>query len=98
MLAKRDYLSFTRIERVTISTSRKAPEMPNYCVNINAQDNSGDYEVHETSPTRCKHLPNPENREALGWHSDCHGAVAEAKKTYDDVNGCYYCCYDCHTT
>ena len=72
--------------------------MPSYCVNMNAQVNSGDHEVHETLPTPCKYLPNPENRKTLGWHSDCHGAVAEAEKTYDDVNGCYHCCYDCHTT
>ena len=72
--------------------------MPYYCVNMNAQADSGDHEVHETSPNSCSHLPDPENRKALGWHSNCHGAVDKARETYDDVNGCYYCCNDCHTT
>ena len=24
--------------------------------------------------------------------------VDKARKTYDDMNRCYYCCYDCYTT
>lgn len=68
--------------------------MPYYHVNKNAQSNSGDHEVHENG---CGHRPNPENRLDLGYHSDCHGAVREAKKTYATANGCYYCCNACHT-
>ena len=71
--------------------------MPNYCVNINAQSSSGDHEVHDLASTKgC--LPDPAHRHDLGWHSSCSGAVAEAKKIYDDVNGCFYCANACHTT
>ncbi len=69
--------------------------MPNYCVNTNAQSGSNDHEVHDLGT--CNRLPNLENRKALGWHADCKAAVREAKKSYSDVNGCYYCCPDCNT-
>lgn len=71
--------------------------MPDYCVNKNAQDN-GDHEVHDLSTTKgC--LPNEENQLALGWFSDCFGAVEKAKKTYPDTaDGCEKCCKPCHTT
>lgn len=67
--------------------------MSYYHVNKNAQSN-GDHEVHENG---CSYQPNPENRLTLGFHSTCRGAVGEAKRTYPQSNGCYYCCYDCHT-
>lgn len=71
--------------------------MPNYCVNKNAQPGSGDHEVHDLSSTKgC--LPDPENRLALGYHSSCRSAVAVAKNSYRDANGCYYCVPECHTT
>lgn len=71
--------------------------MPEYCVNSNPQPGSGDHEVHDLSVGQhC--LPVPANRVALGWHSTCADAVNQAKQTYDDVNGCYYCANDCHTT
>lgn len=68
--------------------------MPYYHVNRNAQAN-GDHEVHENG---CGHQPLPQNRMDLGYHSDCHGAVREAKRTYSAANGCYYCCNACHTS
>lgn len=68
--------------------------MPNYCVNRDAQAN-GDHEVHDVGS--CHHLPEPQNRLDLGWHSDCRGAVRKAKETYAQSNGCYYCCPDCNT-
>jgi hypothetical protein len=67
--------------------------MARYYVNKNAQSN-GDHEVHEQG---CSHMPYPENREYLGDFSSCKPAVAEAKKTYKQSNGCYYCCRACHT-
>jgi hypothetical protein len=69
--------------------------VPYFYVNMNAQEN-GDHEVHQEN-ANCGHEPNVENRKGLGWHSDCHGAVTEAKKTYPQSNGCYYCCPDCNT-
>ena len=71
--------------------------MPNYCVNKNAQPGTDDHEVHDlASQQNC--LPALENRIALGTHDSCRGAVTAAKQYYDDVNGCYYCANDCHTT
>ncbi len=71
--------------------------MPYFCVNKNAQPGSGDHEVHDVSSTKgC--LPEPASRIDLGYHSSCSGAVAAARSYYSDVNGCYYCAYDCHTT
>jgi len=67
--------------------------MPYFHVNKNAQAN-GDHEVHENG---CGHQPNVENRLALGLHATCRGAVQEAKRTYAQSNGCYYCCPDCNT-
>lgn len=71
--------------------------MPNYCVNVNTQSGSNDHEVHDLGSTKgC--LPDAGNQLALGWHSDCKGAVQAAKQHYSDVNGCYWCANDCHTT
>ena len=74
--------------------------MPNYCVNKNAQPQSGDHEVHDVDIERpC--LPAASNRIPLGWHANCHGAVAEAKRRYPQqsasIDGCYHCANDCHT-
>lgn len=71
--------------------------MPYFIVNKNAQPNSGDHEVHNKT-TGCDYMPFPENQKDLGYHTSCHGAVTEAKKTYPDSNGCFYCCNECHTT
>ena len=68
--------------------------MDNYYVNKNQQAN-GDHEVHNGS---CKYLPTPENRLYLGLFSTCAEAVKEAKKTYPQSNGCYYCSLPCHTS
>ncbi len=70
--------------------------MPYFYVNKNAQSN-GDHEVHEKD-SGCEHQPEVANRKDLGSHSNCHGAVTKAKKTYKQSNGCYYCCNACHTT
>ena len=68
--------------------------MKSYYVNKNAQSN-GDHEVHTSD---CSYLPAAENRKYLGQFTSCVGAVAEAKKSYDQVNGCYFCCNACHTS
>lgn len=68
--------------------------MPRFYVNTNSQSN-GDHEVHENS--NCSHAPSLQNRKDLGYHSDCHSAVREAKLTYPQSNGCSYCCKPCHT-
>lgn len=66
--------------------------MASYYVNKNAQSN-GDHEVHVAS---CYHLPDVANRIYLGEYNSCQPAVAEAKKYYSQVDGCFYCCSPCH--
>lgn len=71
--------------------------MPEYCVNKNAQSDTGDHEVHDLASEKgC--LPNSENRLNLGTYASCEEAVEAAKQHYDDVNGCYHCANECHTT
>lgn len=65
-----------------------------YYVNRQAQSN-GDHEVHESG---CTYLPTVENRIFLGVFVSCREAVMEARKHYSQVNGCYYCCPECHTS
>ena len=67
--------------------------MASYYVNKNQQSN-GDHEVHTAG---CSWLPLAANRIYLGEFAGCASAVAEAKKHYSQVNGCYYCCEACHT-
>lgn len=68
--------------------------MPRYYVRTVPQNN-GDHEVHEYS---CTHLPAIENRLYLGEFATCKSAVTEAKKTYPQSNGCYWCSNACHTS
>ncbi|TAE66523.1 MAG: hypothetical protein EAZ85_15860 [Bacteroidetes bacterium] len=62
-----------------------------YYVN-NKADNKGNHEVHTST---CKYLPT--DRKYLGDFSNCTDAVKEAKKTYPNSDGCYYCSNACHT-
>ena len=68
--------------------------MTKYYVSKNAQSN-GDHEVHKPG---CSYMPQPENRIYLGEHATCHTAVIAARAYYNQVNGCYYCSNDCHTS
>ena len=65
-----------------------------YYVNDNAQSN-GDHEVHRDG---CSFLPSVLNRTYLGLFETCYPAVREARKHYNQVNGCYFCSQDCHTS
>ena len=67
--------------------------MAAYYVNKNAQSN-GDHEVHKIG---CSYLPDEANRIYLGDFTSCGDAVKEAKRHYNQVNGCYYCSKACHT-
>lgn len=67
--------------------------MPIYYVNKKEQEN-GDHEVHKST---CHKLPGKENQQYLGYFTDCHDAVREAKEYYSQSNGCIHCCPDCHT-
>jgi hypothetical protein len=67
--------------------------MPNFKVNDNAQSN-GDHEVHEDG---CYWLSLATSATDLGFHVSCSGAVAKAKLTYRQSNGCIHCSPACHT-
>lgn len=69
--------------------------MARYYVNKNAQVESGDHEVHTTG---CSWLPDAENRIYLGDFYSCFSAVAKAREYYTQVDGCYWCSRDCHTS
>ena len=68
--------------------------MNSYYVNMNSQSN-GDHEVHKEG---CSWLPKAENRIYLGEFYSCRSAVIAASGYYDQVNGCYFCSNDCHTS
>jgi hypothetical protein len=72
--------------------------MPNFIVNENAQSN-GDHEVHLTTCT-CSHMPASKNQTALGFHSSCHGAISKAREKFPNwkIDGCFFCCRECHTS
>lgn len=71
--------------------------MPYFCVNRVAQSGSGDHEVHDLGSTKnC--LPATVNRLNLGYFASCTEAVQAARQLYNDVNGCYWCANQCHTT
>ncbi len=67
--------------------------MKNYYVHKLA-DNKGDHEVHVEG---CNKMTVPSNFLNLGQFNNCWAAVAEAKKHYSQVNGCFYCSKECHT-
>lgn len=67
--------------------------MDAYYVNRNSQP-TGEHEVHKDG---CQYMPEPSNRTYLGLFGSCAPAVNEARKHYSSVDGCYFCCRDCHT-
>jgi hypothetical protein len=69
--------------------------MERFIVNKNAQP-TGEHEVHSLDK-QCEHLPVLLNYHHLGVFGNCHEAINEAKKTYNNVDGCFYCANECHT-
>ena len=70
--------------------------MPIYVCNKNADEN-GRHEVHATT---CSYLPQIENRIEIGWKSDCQEAIQqmyEWNPTGFRFDGCFWCCFPCHT-
>jgi hypothetical protein len=65
--------------------------MPHYCVNKCAEDN-GSHEVHDLTPNKCIRLPHPFNQLPLGRHSNPQLAMTEARKSYQYIVGCVFCC------
>lgn len=70
--------------------------MPKYYRNKNAQSD-GYHEVHVDDGS-CPTPPMVENRQDLGWHSNCSNAIAYAKSVYGyNSDGCANCVPLCHT-
>lgn len=67
--------------------------MNHYYVNKNVQT-TGEHEIHTYD---CSYLPDANNRIYLGYFDGCKQAIQAAKKYYNNVDGCYYCCRLCHT-
>lgn len=67
--------------------------MATYYINKTPQ-RTGEHEVHQSN---CAYLLAAKNTGYLGIFPSCHYAIIEAKKSYFNVDGCYYCCNDCHT-
>lgn len=63
-----------------------------YYVNKQAQS-TGEHEVHRED---CNHLPDIFNQEFVGNFYHCRDAIAEVKKKYKEVDGCFHCCPECH--
>ena len=66
--------------------------METYYLSLVAQT-KGEHEVHVAS---CVYLPERAKREFLGVFENCHEAIKRAKDYFDNVDGCAYCCSDCH--
>lgn len=66
--------------------------MPAYYVNKNCQS-SGEHEVHREG---CSMMPDFNNRIYLGYFSNAINAVREARKIFNNVDGCYYCSKEAH--
>ena len=61
---------------------------------------NGDLEVHCLDKP-CPKSPSIENRIILGNFNNCYNAIAFARQMYPqytkNIDGCYYCCNECHT-
>jgi hypothetical protein len=75
--------------------------MSKYVLNKNQQDSlSGEhYELHNENI--CEYLPNQSNRLSVGLYDNCTEAKLAAKNKYPTyasrIDGCYWCCKNCHT-
>lgn len=54
---------------------------------------NGKYEMHEAS---CRNLPSKDRLMSLGSFKDCIHAMKEAKKYFQNTDGCLLCCRRCH--
>lgn len=59
----------------------------------NTENPNRNHEVHKST---CRYLPSPVNRIYLGSFSSCAEAIKVARRYYNNVDGCAFCCPDCH--
>jgi hypothetical protein len=55
---------------------------------------TGEHEMHTSS---CVILPDPNDRIYLGIFYNCQDALREAKRYFDDVDGCSFCTDCCYS-
>lgn len=67
--------------------------MDHYYVNDNDQP-SGEHEVHKNT---CIYFSKIVSKTELGYYTNCREAVLKARTFYTNVDGCAYCCPECHT-
>jgi hypothetical protein len=67
--------------------------MYRYCVSKKAKP-TGEHEVHTSL---CGYNPPPEDCVDLGEHRTCREAILKAREYYEKVQGCYFCCRECHS-
>ncbi|MDB1690567.1 hypothetical protein PMV44_01735 [Enterococcus casseliflavus] len=69
--------------------------MQEYILNKNLDN----HRLHEIHTITCNEKPLPENRENLGAHENCASAISAARRNHPEwiIDGCKYCCPDCHT-
>jgi len=65
--------------------------MHHFYVNKNSDSNT----VHEVHIDKCPKLPEANEREYVGYFSDCQEAIVKAQTKYEYVNGCPVCNSDC---
>lgn len=57
-------------------------------------NDKGNHEVHTRT---CPRAPERANQRDLGWHDSCQAALKAALELgYESVDGCAFCCPDCH--
>jgi hypothetical protein len=66
--------------------------MKRYYANSNPDPNG----YHKVHPETCDRLPTINSRRDLGYCSSCSEAVTKEKQYYIWVDGCHYCCPECH--
>ncbi|MFM2292015.1 MAG: hypothetical protein RIS29_1828 [Bacteroidota bacterium] len=67
--------------------------MDYYYLSKQARDN-GDHEIHKQG---CRYMPLERYVQALGQFTHSVEALKEAKELFPQANGCFYCCFHCHT-
>jgi hypothetical protein len=74
--------------------------MAKYILNSNKQDSAsgGNYELHNAD--ECRFLPLVAHQLPVGYFMNCFGAKEGAQEQYPekaaDIDGCHWCCPQCH--
>ncbi|WP_292587862.1 MULTISPECIES: hypothetical protein [unclassified Mesotoga] len=54
---------------------------------------AGEHEIHTE---HCERLREVKSKTMLGDFVNCFGALQKARDFYQNVDGCAYCCSECH--